>query len=165
MAFYFNCQTRGRKRGFTLIELLVVIAVIGILVAVALIRYPFTVSQVRDARVMSALSQFRTEAALIYEIDKNYNLINCAVVSGECTCTDESLSLLCHDAQHNSDGDVVFLRNKNKQGFCLVSHLLADKDYFCIDGKLYAKRYPVSPAVPGGACKNSCQNANSCGCE
>jgi len=49
------------KRGFTLIELLVVIAIIGILASIVLVSFPGATKRAKDSRLMSAISQARTE--------------------------------------------------------------------------------------------------------
>jgi prepilin-type N-terminal cleavage/methylation domain-containing protein len=147
--------------GFTLLELLIVIAIVGILSAVVLTRYPIALNQGKDARIMSALSQFRTQAGIVYQGDRNYNNVNCTITGNSCTCSAPILNTLCNNAQKYSDQILIFLRNTDRQGFCMVAHLPGDKDYFCIDGKLYAKRYPTSPAT----CAASCINNNNCRCE
>ncbi|MDD5146251.1 MAG: type II secretion system protein [Candidatus Pacebacteria bacterium] len=148
-------------KGFTLLELLIVIAIIGILSAVILTRYPIAFNQGKDARIMSDLSQFRVQAGIVYQGDRNFNNVNCTIAGNICTCSSSILNTLCNNAQKYSDQTLIFLRNTDRQGFCMVAHLPGDRDYFCIDGKLYAKRYPVAPPT----CAATCVSTNNCRCE
>ncbi len=150
------------KPGFTLIELLIVIAIIGILASAAMLQYPITVKRVKDSRIMSNLSQFRTRAWVLFEVDKNYSQADC---KEDCSCPDNLLKTLCQDSWDNSDETVKVRVNNNGQGFCAVAHLQDYEKYFCIDSAMRAKKYDTSPAASGGACDLSCQAADSCACE
>ncbi|MCX6790567.1 MAG: type II secretion system protein [Candidatus Gribaldobacteria bacterium] len=149
------------KEGFTLIELLVTIAIIGILAGFILTRYPVTIKQGNDARVINDLSQFRVETGIIFQADKNFSNLNCTVGSNSCSCTNVTLNTLCTDARKNSDQDFIYQRNQDNLGFCLVAHLAGDNSYFCVDGNLYAKKYITTPAT----CTAGCVAGNSCRCE
>jgi prepilin-type N-terminal cleavage/methylation domain-containing protein len=155
------------KNGFTLIELLVVIAIIGILASVVLLRYPITIEKVKDSRVLTALSQFRMQAGILKTMANDYGAVSsCVVASGECSCGDVSLNVLCADAQKNSDQDfVINVNDVDKNGFCLVAHLQGEGKYFCVDGDLRAKMYDDSPAQGAGTCVVGCKAAKSCRCE
>lgn len=162
------------KNGFTLIELLVVIGIIGILASAVLLRYPITIDKVKDSRVLSALSQFRMQAGILKTTQNDYSaikkcvdLLNIPYADCSCPAGDESLKVLCEDAQKNSDQSLVLNVNNDNKGFCLVAHLKGEGKYFCVDGNLLAKIYDVSPAEGAGPCLVGCKTAtpNSCRCE
>ena len=57
------------QKGFTLIELLVVIAILGILAGVVLVNVSGARTRARDAAIISALSQNRTDKEINYDTD------------------------------------------------------------------------------------------------
>ncbi len=61
-----KCAKR-KSKGFTLIELLVVIVVIGLLAGVLLITVRSAILKARDARIIAALGQIRTQAEIHFD--------------------------------------------------------------------------------------------------
>lgn len=149
-------------KGFTLIELLVVIAIMGILASMVLLRYPIAIKKVRDSRIMSALNQFRTRAGIMYQSANDFSEMDCLMTAGQCQCSDNSLLLLCQDADRNSDQDLIIHKSQDQKSFCILGHLQDYQEWFCIDGNLLAKRYVASPAT----CDNPCETqVAACTCE
>jgi len=62
-------------KGFTLIELLVVIAIIGLLSSVVMSSVNEARVKGADAAIKSSMSSIRSQAALIYDTDTNYNAV------------------------------------------------------------------------------------------
>ena len=160
-------QNQTIKQGFTLIEVLVVIAIIGILASTTLLRYPHTMSKVRDSRVISAMSQFRMQASILETMNDDYSDIkDCVVTPGEsCACSDPTLDVLCADMQENTPQNLIIRVNDNGQGFCAVAYLSDYNEYLCSDGALRVKKYVISPAGDGRACAADCESNESCACE
>lgn len=153
-------------RGFTLIELLVVITIIGILASVVLVNFPGAVKRANDARVVSSMSQIRTQARILYATQEDYDGLACTISNGICDCEDSTIEYLCNDVEENSDQDLIIHLNNDNKGFCAVAHLQGSGRYFCVDGALHAREYEKSPASPdGGSCDSPCKAANNCRCE
>ena len=144
-------------------ELLIVIAIIGLLASVVLLRYPFTIERVKDSRVISDLSQFRTQAGILYTAsNESYQEVaNCSIISSVCYCADPDLDALCKDAQDYSDQDLVIFVNSDLKGYCIFAHLQDYDEYYCIDGAGHIKRYAAFPAF----CTAACSASDSCRCE
>jgi prepilin-type N-terminal cleavage/methylation domain-containing protein len=149
--------------GFTLIELLVVITIIGILASVVLVQFPGAVSRAKDSRVVSSMSQLRTQALILYTNKEDYTGLYCDIVAKNCSCQDSTVEYLCNDIEANSDQDLVIRINNDNKGFCAVAHLQGSGKYFCVDGNLHAREYKVSPL--DNSCSFSCQASNNCSCE
>lgn len=60
-------MSRAKSRGFTLIELLVVVIIIGLLAGVLLITVRNAILKARDARIIAALGQIRTQAEIYFD--------------------------------------------------------------------------------------------------
>jgi len=131
-----------KNKGFTLIELLVVIAIIGILAAIVLVSLSGANKSARDARIISALSQIRTEAALVDAAENGYSSLSCTY--------NTELGALCDDADKQCPSgtagcggddanagtqDVVI--QSSSSAYCIYSPLnvqySGSNDYYCID--------------------------------
>ena len=67
---------KNKSQGFTLIELLVVITIIGLLAGVLLITVRNAILKARDARVIAALGQIRTQAEIYFDSQPSPSYIN-----------------------------------------------------------------------------------------
>jgi len=160
----------AKKNAFTLIELLVVIAIIAILAAVVLVSLGGAQARAKDARVTSAMNQFRTRAVLINDTNGNYTNVACSAVpdTGSCTCTDTEVRTLCTDMVLNDNqtaGDALVIRRSNSagsnSGYCAYVHLQGTGQYWCVDSALRSKNYAAVPAT----CAAACDLAGTCACE
>jgi len=162
-----------KNKGFTLIELLVVIAIIGILAAIVLVSLSGANKSARDARIVSALGQMRTEAALIDAAEGGYGSMDTggglavgAVGAKGCSYNTE-MAALCNDvdkqcpsgtAACGGDGgdgtnliateDVVI--QSDSSTYCIYSPLnvqySGSNDYYCIDSGGHIGKTVTSPA-------------------
>jgi len=131
-----------KNKGFTLIELLVVIAIIGILAAIVLVSLSGANKSARDARIVSAVGQIRTEAALVDAAENGYTSLSCTYNS--------ELSALCDDADKqcpsgsagcgaddaNAGTQDVIIQSDSDE-YCIFSPLnvqySGSNDYYCVD--------------------------------
>jgi len=167
-----------KNKGFTLIELLVVIAIIGILAAIVLVSLSGANKSARDARIISALGQLRTEAALIDAAEGSYDSMNTggggvigAAGSKGCSYSTE-MSALCDDVdkqcpngtaacgQNDANGtntaateDVVI--HANSAAYCIYAPLNVtyggNSDYYCIDSGGHIGKTITDPGIADAA--------------
>ena len=159
------------KKGFTLIELLVVIAIIGILASVVMVQFPGAVGKAKDSRAISALSQMRTQASVLFATVQSFATVKCTIEIKDgkraCSACDESVKNLCQDIEDNTKADLSILVNNDGNGYCATVLLDGSAKYFCIDGSasgtLHAKEYDAAPET----CKQNpdCRVTNNCRCE
>ena len=149
---------KKKKRGFTLIELLVVIAIIGILASIVLVSVIGARDKARDARIVSAMAQLRTQAELSNEEYGSYVKVGCGMGT--------ETSALCDDItkQIGVAGWPVFATSTpNSDNYCAVTQLKtkfgANPDYYCVTrtmgcNSINASTTCISPNTVGcGACR------------
>jgi len=153
-----------KNKGFTLIELLVVIAIIGILAAIVLVSLSGANKSARDARIVSAVGQIRTEAALVDAAENGYSSLACSYGNGE-------LQALCNDADKqcpncetshgtpagddaNVGGEDVIIHS-NATLYCIYAPLNVEysgsPDYYCVDSLGNIGKTITDPGVPDAA--------------
>lgn len=145
-----------KKKGFTLIELLVVIAIIGILAAIVLVSLTGARKKAKDARVIAAMSQMRTKAELIYNLEGAYNLGGTGNNGLDCDY-DPEMTSLCDDIKANLDdateSAVSPTFETDADEYCVWSHLNVDRggspDYYCIDSTGKAVQTTTDPSSTG----------------
>jgi len=133
-----------KNKGFTLIELLVVIAIIGILAAIVLVSLSGANKSARDARIVSAVGQIRTEAALVDAAENGYSSLSCVY--------NDELKALCNDADKqcpgcqasgtplgddaNGGGEDVMIQSSDT-AYCIYAPLNVEysgsDDFYCVD--------------------------------
>lgn len=106
---------RKIQKGFTLIELLVVIAIIGILAGILFVAIDpqAQTNKAEDAKIKSELASVRTQAALVFSGDGNYNEV----------CKNENVKALV-----GVKGTCIA-----GPGFWVAAKELTDGKYWCVD--------------------------------
>ena len=160
-----------KNKGFTLIELLVVIAIIGILAAIVLVSLSGANKSARDARIATAMSQIRSEAALMDASEGSYlNMVNGTAADGKGCDYNNEIKALCNDIDKqctgtncggdNVDGidtalteDIVIKAIAGE--YCAYTPLNAEytgnPDYYCIDSSGYSGKTITNPSTTCGA--------------
>ena len=150
-----------KENSFSLIELLVIIAIVAILSAVVINALVGARDSSKDARVISAMAQLRSEATVVKHSDGNYTNISCVIddtdPAGEkCTCSDSEIDKLCEDISTNDDqtpGDNLLIRideASDNEHYCAYVHLQSSGQNLCIDSHLTNDRYSGDPGCVAG---------------
>ncbi len=127
------------RKGFTLIELLVVIAIIGILAGIVLVSLGGARTRAKDTRIISDLSQLRTEAEILYSSDGSY--VNVDETKGEVKKLSDDITL--------QGSDLTIEKAADDTAYCAYAKLNAPTadTWYCVDGPgMTAKSY--SPTAP-----------------
>lgn len=123
------------RKGFTLIELLVVIAIIGILAGIVLVSLGGARTRAKDARIISDMSQLRTEAEILYSSDGSY--VNVDKTKGEIKKLSDDITLQGSSLELN-------LKSDDNSAYCAYAKLNAPATdtWYCVDGPgMTAKSY------------------------
>lgn len=135
------------KKGFTLIELLVVIAIIGILASIVLIALRSARLKARDARIVSAMSQLRSVAEILYDGDYDTLDDKTGDVFDEPDVEKLNLDIAAQD------GSLSIYSNTGETEYCAYSSLNVDiggaAQVYCIDSAGSAKQLDASSCVCG----------------
>lgn len=127
------------RKGFTLIELLVVIAIIGILAGIVLVSLGGARTRAKDTRIISDLSQLRTEAEILYSSDGSY--VSVDATKGEILKLSDDITL--------QGSSLTIEKAADNTAYCAYAKLNAPTadTWYCVDGPgMTAKSY--SPTVP-----------------
>ena len=144
-----------KNRAFTLIELLVVIAIIAILAAIVLISLNTAQDRARDARIESAMNQWRTRAELINSTDGDYADVSCGDPEACASCTDTELGSICSDIE-DQQGTLALTVNvaADDASYAASADLIGQSGEWCVDNDLTSCRVAAAPAAQDcGACQ------------
>lgn len=137
------------KKGFTLIELLVVIAIIGILASIVLVTFPTAQDRARDARIINALSQFRTEAVIYYDDQDPDSYLGLNGIGPACIIANTNFETLCQEVSDN-DGSATVVADADT--YCAYSALNVGSKYYCVDNSGAAYEGITDPGAVGSGC-------------
>ncbi|MEK7542518.1 MAG: type II secretion system protein [Patescibacteria group bacterium] len=130
-----------KSRGFTLIELLVVIAIIGLLAGIVLVSLGGAQDSARDARIVAAMSNFRTQA----EIEASQSPVGSYA---DVLCTVAPFTTLCTEVTAQGGTAVTITKPTTNSDYCAWTQLNA-ADYYCVDSTLRAVRTATLPSGAG----------------
>ena len=124
------------QKGFTLIELLVVIAILGILAAVVLINVNSARNRAREAAIISALAQIRS--------DKEVNFTTSyQTVGGQVLTTISS-----------NGGSSPLIENNTITSY-MVASVLPTGGFYCVDSKGASRKVTTAPLASMSECPAS----------
>lgn len=118
----------NKNKGFTLIELLVVVAIIVILAMIVFPGVRTATQKARDARIISEMSQIRTQAEIFY----NSQTPN--TYAGMYGTGTDIEKLLTDIDQQNGDSYAAVSIAADSDSYCATVQL-AGGQYFCIDSQ------------------------------
>jgi len=154
---------KKKKRGFTLIELLVVIAIIGILASIVLVSVIGARDKARDARIVSAMAQLRTQAELSNEEYSGYDQVGCNMGgSGETVA-------LCNDISKQLSATApaewpTFATNTLGDNYCAYAKLKTQfgglQDYYCITRTMGCNS--IDPSAAGNCVAGATVDCGAC---
>lgn len=137
------------RKGFTLIELLVVIAIIGILAGIVLVSLGGARTRAKDTRIISDLSQLRTEAEILYSSDGSY--VNVDATKGEIKKLSDDITLQGSSLTIETNSSALTTKCDGTAGtapangcYCAYAKLNAPaaETWYCVDGPgMTAKSY------------------------
>ena len=141
-----------KKKGFTLIELLVVIAIIGILASIVLVSLGGARTRARETRIISDMTQLRSQGEIIYSNYNDYDEIGCTSYGTTCDCTDVNIKKLCEDIHVQGAKAGTMAINKETSpadAYCaeveLPSSTTASPKWYCVDSTMTSKQYSAAP--------------------
>ncbi len=124
MQIFIKKKKRGlvlsKSKGFTLIELLVVIAIIGILASIVLVSVMGARDKARDARIVSAMAQLRTQSELSNEEYGSYRMVGCKMSADATALCDDIAKQL---GEATTTGWPVFATNTVSDNYCGYARL------------------------------------------
>ena len=135
-------KTKKFLTGFTLIELLVVIAIIGILASIVLVSFPLATKKANDARIITAMSQIRTQAAEYYGTNGNY--------TGYTVATNLATDII------NKGGKAWLFIKTAGDAYCVVSVLNSGGVYCADSAGLIGKATATSSSACASAATAVC---------
>jgi type II secretion system protein G len=155
------------KKGFTLIELLVVIAIIGILSGLIIVSMSGAQNAAKDARIKSAMDQFRSSAEIYKLQNGNYGTTAvavaalttspCTVVATSLLATGSDTKALCDDIQSQGTGALNVYAAAAATAYC-ISKVLPGGQIWCLDSSGYVGCIGTGCVLTSGGCAGTYYN-------
>jgi len=149
-----KCKCGKKKsKGFTLIELLMVVIIIGLLASVLLITVRNAIFKARDARIIAALGQIRTQAEIYFD---NQTPPTYAGLNNNAT-------VLTATTDANAQGGLVQWGICDVNGYVVWSRLASDNTLVhCVDSTGKAGKRALS-GLTAGSCTPAGGGSVNCG--